>query len=121
MGGLVVKQILYKAKEENFDNLVNNTIGIVRLCSHFFKRKIVLQFLHFFLMLYVGFRFSIAVHILVANLQICLGEWVLCFALLQRLVSEVTCSHATVHVEFNNLHFCPINFCIWKRFLAIIL
>ncbi|XWS24267.1 hypothetical protein CRYUN_Cryun28dG0086200 [Craigia yunnanensis] len=28
-GGLVVKQILYKAKAENMDNLVNNTIGVV--------------------------------------------------------------------------------------------
>ncbi|KAF7817516.1 Protein SERAC1 isoform A [Senna tora] len=36
MGGLVVKQILYKAKEESFDNLVNNTIGIVFYsCPHF--------------------------------------------------------------------------------------
>ncbi|XP_028802946.1 uncharacterized protein LOC114758094, partial [Neltuma alba] len=36
MGGLVVKQILYKAKEENFDHLVNNTIGIVFYsCPHF--------------------------------------------------------------------------------------
>lgn len=33
MGGLVVKQILYKAKEEGFDNLVKNTIGIV--CFHY--------------------------------------------------------------------------------------
>ncbi|RDX76856.1 putative inactive heme oxygenase 2, chloroplastic, partial [Mucuna pruriens] len=36
MGGLVVKQILHKAKEENFDNLVKNTIGIVFYsCPHF--------------------------------------------------------------------------------------
>ncbi|XP_028757654.1 uncharacterized protein LOC114716764 isoform X2 [Neltuma alba] len=36
MGGLVVKQILYKAKEEGFDNLVKNTIGIVFYsCPHF--------------------------------------------------------------------------------------
>ncbi|KAK7321704.1 hypothetical protein VNO77_32587 [Canavalia gladiata] len=36
MGGLVVKQILHKAKEERFDNLVNNTIGIVFYsCPHF--------------------------------------------------------------------------------------
>jgi hypothetical protein len=26
---LVVKQMLYKAKAENIDNLVNNTIGVV--------------------------------------------------------------------------------------------
>ncbi|EOY14539.1 Alpha/beta-Hydrolases superfamily protein isoform 4 [Theobroma cacao] len=32
MGGLVVKQILYKAKAENMDNLVNNTVGVV-CCS----------------------------------------------------------------------------------------
>jgi hypothetical protein len=31
MGGLVVKQMLYKAKVENIDNLVNNTIGVVRV------------------------------------------------------------------------------------------
>ncbi|KAI9118528.1 hypothetical protein K1719_010860 [Acacia pycnantha] len=36
MGGLVVKQILYKAMEEKFDHLVNNTIGIVFYsCPHF--------------------------------------------------------------------------------------
>ncbi|XVE94851.1 hypothetical protein REPUB_Repub02eG0045100 [Reevesia pubescens] len=36
MGGLVVKQILYKAKAENMDNLVNNTIGVVFYsCPHF--------------------------------------------------------------------------------------
>ncbi|XP_061350215.1 uncharacterized protein LOC133295401 isoform X2 [Gastrolobium bilobum] len=36
MGGLVVKQILHKAKEERFDNLVKNTIGIVFYsCPHF--------------------------------------------------------------------------------------
>ncbi|XP_054791050.1 uncharacterized protein LOC129296480 isoform X2 [Prosopis cineraria] len=36
MGGLVVKQILYKAMEGNFDHLVNNTIGIVFYsCPHF--------------------------------------------------------------------------------------
>ncbi|XVE70022.1 hypothetical protein DITRI_Ditri10aG0038300 [Diplodiscus trichospermus] len=36
MGGLVVKQILYKAKEENMDNLVKNTIGVVFYsCPHF--------------------------------------------------------------------------------------
>ncbi|XVF64001.1 hypothetical protein PTKIN_Ptkin09bG0132100 [Pterospermum kingtungense] len=36
MGGLVVKQMLYKAKEENMDNLVNNTIGVVFYsCPHF--------------------------------------------------------------------------------------
>ena len=33
MGGLVVKQILYKAKEERHDNLVKNTKGIVSLNS----------------------------------------------------------------------------------------
>ncbi|KAM6546996.1 hypothetical protein CsatB_027732 [Cannabis sativa] len=36
MGGLVVKQMLYKAKTENFDNLVNNTIGVIFYsCPHF--------------------------------------------------------------------------------------
>ncbi|PON46858.1 GPI inositol-deacylase PGAP1-like [Parasponia andersonii] len=36
MGGLVVKQMLYKAKTENFDNLVKNTIGVVFYsCPHF--------------------------------------------------------------------------------------
>ncbi|GAV82035.1 PGAP1 domain-containing protein [Cephalotus follicularis] len=36
MGGLVVKQMLYKAKSENIDNLVNNTVGIVFYsCPHF--------------------------------------------------------------------------------------
>ncbi|KAJ1436797.1 Armadillo-type fold [Sesbania bispinosa] len=36
MGGLVVKQILHTAKEERFNNLVNNTIGIVFYsCPHF--------------------------------------------------------------------------------------
>ncbi|KAK7383111.1 hypothetical protein VNO78_28780 [Psophocarpus tetragonolobus] len=36
MGGLVVKQILHKAKEERFDDLVKNTIGIVFYsCPHF--------------------------------------------------------------------------------------
>ena len=33
MGGLVVKQILHKAKEERFDNLMKNTIGIVSIDS----------------------------------------------------------------------------------------
>ncbi|XP_057973847.1 uncharacterized protein LOC131161870 isoform X1 [Malania oleifera] len=36
MGGLVVKQMLFKAKADNVDNLVNNTIGIVFYsCPHF--------------------------------------------------------------------------------------
>ncbi|KAK7310497.1 hypothetical protein RJT34_08051 [Clitoria ternatea] len=36
LGGLVVKQILHKAKEERFDNLVKNTVGIVFYsCPHF--------------------------------------------------------------------------------------
>ncbi|PRQ27622.1 putative alpha/Beta hydrolase [Rosa chinensis] len=36
MGGLVVKQILSKAKSENINNLVNNTVGIVFYsCPHF--------------------------------------------------------------------------------------
>lgn len=39
MGGLVVKQILYKAKEEGFDNLVNNSIGMV--CFNFCIKKYV--------------------------------------------------------------------------------
>lgn len=29
MGGLVVKQMLYKAMTENIDNLVKNTVGVV--------------------------------------------------------------------------------------------
>ncbi|XP_065881325.1 uncharacterized protein [Euphorbia lathyris] len=36
MGGLVVKQMLHKARAENNDNLVNNTVGIVFYsCPHF--------------------------------------------------------------------------------------
>ncbi|XP_021767646.1 uncharacterized protein LOC110732042 [Chenopodium quinoa] len=36
MGGLVVKQLLYQAKTENLDNLVNNTVGVVFYsCPHF--------------------------------------------------------------------------------------
>ncbi|KAE8653978.1 hypothetical protein F3Y22_tig00117056pilonHSYRG00609 [Hibiscus syriacus] len=36
LGGLVVKQMLYKAKTENMDNLVNNTVGVVFYsCPHF--------------------------------------------------------------------------------------
>uniref|UniRef100_A0A1J3D2G9 Protein SERAC1 n=1 Tax=Noccaea caerulescens TaxID=107243 RepID=A0A1J3D2G9_NOCCA len=36
MGGLVVKQILHKAKEEKLDKLVNNTAGVVFYsCPHF--------------------------------------------------------------------------------------
>ncbi|KAH7567378.1 hypothetical protein JRO89_XS07G0061300 [Xanthoceras sorbifolium] len=36
MGGLVVKQMLYKAKSDNINNLVNNTVGIVFYsCPHF--------------------------------------------------------------------------------------
>ncbi|WCJ35385.1 alpha/beta-Hydrolases superfamily protein [Euphorbia peplus] len=36
MGGLVVKQMLHKARAENKDNLVNNTVGIVFYsCPHF--------------------------------------------------------------------------------------
>lgn len=36
MGGLVVKQMLHKAKAENIDNLVNNTVGVVFYsCPHF--------------------------------------------------------------------------------------
>ncbi|KAL0545647.1 hypothetical protein IC582_015537 [Cucumis melo] len=36
MGGLVVKQMLYKAKTENIDNLVKNTVGVVFYsCPHF--------------------------------------------------------------------------------------
>ncbi|XP_062113720.1 uncharacterized protein LOC133824760 isoform X2 [Humulus lupulus] len=39
MGGLVVKQMLYKAKTENFDNLVKNTVGVVFYsCPHFGSR-----------------------------------------------------------------------------------
>ncbi|KAK7291130.1 hypothetical protein RIF29_06038 [Crotalaria pallida] len=39
MGGLVVKQILHKAKEEGFNDLVNNTAGIVFYsCPHFGSR-----------------------------------------------------------------------------------
>ncbi|XP_022133611.1 uncharacterized protein LOC111006140 isoform X2 [Momordica charantia] len=36
MGGLVVKQMLYKAQTENIDNLVKNTVGVVFYsCPHF--------------------------------------------------------------------------------------
>ncbi|KAM7521034.1 hypothetical protein LguiB_019996 [Lonicera macranthoides] len=36
LGGLVVKQMLYQAKAENKDNLVNNTVGVVFYsCPHF--------------------------------------------------------------------------------------
>ncbi|KAL4312997.1 hypothetical protein GQ457_01G010270 [Hibiscus cannabinus] len=36
LGGLVVKQMLYKAKTENMDNLVNNTVGVMFYsCPHF--------------------------------------------------------------------------------------
>ncbi|OUZ99824.1 GPI inositol-deacylase PGAP1-like [Macleaya cordata] len=36
MGGLVVKQMLHQAKAENFDEFVNNTVGIVFYsCPHF--------------------------------------------------------------------------------------
>ncbi|KAM1550946.1 hypothetical protein PS1_043677 [Malus domestica] len=36
MGGLVVKQILHKARADNIDNLVKNTIGVVFYsCPHF--------------------------------------------------------------------------------------
>ena len=36
MGGLVVKQILHKAKEEKLDKLVNNTAGVIFYsCPHF--------------------------------------------------------------------------------------
>ncbi|KAF1859490.1 hypothetical protein Lal_00010074 [Lupinus albus] len=39
MGGLVVKQILHKAKEEGFNNLVKNTAGVVFYsCPHFGSR-----------------------------------------------------------------------------------
>ncbi|TYH87732.1 hypothetical protein ES332_D01G139500v1 [Gossypium tomentosum] len=36
LGGLVVKQMLFKAKAENMDDLVNNTVGVVFYsCPHF--------------------------------------------------------------------------------------
>ncbi|KAK3172205.1 hypothetical protein Dsin_033134 [Dipteronia sinensis] len=39
MGGLVVKQMLHKAKSDNIVNLVNNTVGIVFYsCPHFGKQ-----------------------------------------------------------------------------------
>lgn len=39
MGGLVVKQLLHKAKEENIGDLVNNTVGVVFYsCPHFGSR-----------------------------------------------------------------------------------
>lgn len=34
MGGLVVKQMLYQAKEENMEDFVKNTIGIVCFLSN---------------------------------------------------------------------------------------
>lgn len=48
MGGLVVKQMLYKAKTENIDNLVKNTIGLV--CCTSITKFLTLQFIcHSFL------------------------------------------------------------------------
>ncbi|XP_047316374.1 uncharacterized protein LOC124920028 [Impatiens glandulifera] len=39
MGGLVVKQILYQAKVENKENIVNNTVGVIFYsCPHFGSR-----------------------------------------------------------------------------------
>ncbi|GJN08858.1 hypothetical protein PR202_ga26818 [Eleusine coracana subsp. coracana] len=36
MGGLVVKQLLYQAKLNNYDNFLNNTVGLVFYsCPHF--------------------------------------------------------------------------------------
>jgi len=32
MGGLVVKQLLYQAKLNNYDNFLNNTVGLVCIC-----------------------------------------------------------------------------------------
>lgn len=92
-----MKQILHTAKEERFDNLVNNTIGIVSVDSLFKYMLIKLHVLFF--MLYFGCRCFIAVHILAANLQISLGKWALCFVLLQRLEFKVTFPHSTVDVD----------------------
>lgn len=36
MGGLVVKQMLYKAQTENIDKLVKNTVGVVCYLEHLF-------------------------------------------------------------------------------------
>ncbi|KAK1277228.1 hypothetical protein QJS04_geneDACA017175 [Acorus gramineus] len=39
MGGLIVKEMLYEARENNIDNFVNNTIGVVFYsCPHFGSR-----------------------------------------------------------------------------------
>lgn len=49
MGGLVVKQILSKAKSENINNLVNNTKGIVCLSNRYFTYNVVLLDLYYHL------------------------------------------------------------------------
>lgn len=49
-------------------------------------------------MLYFGCRCFIVVLILVADLQICHGEWALCFVLLQQLVFKITFFRLTVDV-----------------------
>jgi large-conductance mechanosensitive channel len=36
MGGLVVKELLYQAKLNNYDNFLNNTVGLVCISLLFF-------------------------------------------------------------------------------------
>lgn len=54
MGGLVVKQILHKAKEERFDNLVKNTMGIVSIDS-LTKYMLKICRVYFYVILVAGF------------------------------------------------------------------
>lgn len=51
MGGLVVKQMLYKAKTENVDNLVKNTIGIV--CFIISITKLLVSYLFYYAIIYL--------------------------------------------------------------------
>lgn len=51
MGGLVVKQMLYKAKTENVDNLVKNTIGIV--CFIISITKLLVSYLFYYSIIFL--------------------------------------------------------------------
>ena len=82
MGGLVVKQLLHQAKAENLDNLVNNTIGVVCPGAFLFaNRRNQIFVIISGSCLIPDVRCSIVVRILAASLLMCLGGWVLCFAL----------------------------------------
>lgn len=95
MGGLVVKQMLHKAKTEKIDNFVKNTVGLVCFTSSFSNWILTLPFYKFLILtciswiLYHDFRCFIAAHILEANLQTCLGEWALSFVQHQLLVQDL--------------------------------